>query len=431
MWLYVESQLITILKNINKASKLFYPNKLLRYFPPSFTIRDPKTSLVRKAFIVGKQVVLILFHVKNEKIINGQSTEDFQHFKMKLKRIFEKAVREKLPDDRILSLFQYNSDEIAIIVKMDEEVDSLFNVEDYIEDIVFSVQSLMDADYEFQTGYMVVEKDIKHTKEAIHRAYQQANAVAEKRLQSKYNELIFEMRKILNQKNIIIMAQPILDVSSSEIYAYEMLTRGPKHTPYENPLHLFTVARQTNMLYELELLVLEKVFEQVSDLGWKNQIFINLTPITIGYLPLVKEISKLLIKYPMVNPEQIILEVTERESIDEIKDICTSIRLLREKGFRFAVDDTGAGYASLHTISKIMPDIIKIDRSVIENIDTNKVKESMLKGLLLIAKETGSLVVAEGIETKEEALILTKNKVDLAQGFYYARPVEMKKAASL
>ncbi|CAM3471143.1 EAL domain-containing protein [Cytobacillus oceanisediminis] len=87
-----------------------------------------------------------------------------------------------------------------------------------------------------------------------------------------------------------------------------------------------------------------------------------------------------------------------------------------------AVDDTGAGYASLHSISEIMPDIIKIDCSVIQGIDSNGIKESMLRGLLLVAKEAGSLVVAEGIENEGEASVLSRNKVDLAQGYFYARP---------
>lgn len=69
-----------------------------------------------------------------------------------------------------------------------------------------------------------------------------------------------------------------------------------------------------------------------------------------------------------------------------------------------------------------MPDIIKIDRSVIQNIVKNSIKESMLKGLLLIAREAGSLVVAEGIENEDEASVLTRNNVDLAQGYFYARP---------
>jgi EAL domain-containing protein (putative c-di-GMP-specific phosphodiesterase class I) len=100
--------------------------------------------------------------------------------------------------------------------------------------------------------------------------------------------------------------------------------------------------------------------------------------------------------------------------------------VLRGMGIKIAVDDTGAGYASLNTISEIMPDVIKIDRSVIQNIDKNSVKESMLKGLLLVAKEAGSTVIAEGIENEHEASVLSRNKVELAQGYFYARPGLLK-----
>ena len=74
---------------------------------------------------------------------------------------------------------------------------------------------------------------------------------------------------------------------------------------------------------------------------------------------------------------------------------------------------------------EIRPEIIKIDRSVIQDIDSNRIKESMLKGLLLIAKESGSFVVAEGIESKGEAMVLSRNNVDFAQGFFYAKPASV------
>lgn len=96
-------------------------------------------------------------------------------------------------------------------------------------------------------------------------------------------------------------------------------------------------------------------------------------------------------------------------------------------GFRIAVDDTGSGYSSLYTISELLPDIIKIDRSVIQGIDTNRIKESMVKGLILVAKEMGSIVVAEGIEKREEAAVLMRNRVDMAQGFLYGKPGTLEK----
>jgi EAL domain-containing protein (putative c-di-GMP-specific phosphodiesterase class I) len=86
-----------------------------------------------------------------------------------------------------------------------------------------------------------------------------------------------------------------------------------------------------------------------------------------------------------------------------------------------ALDDTEAGYASLDSISFLHPDIIKVDRSLIANINGNKLKESMLQGLLHTAKEANALVVAGGIETAEEASVMKRNGVHMVQGFFYAR----------
>jgi EAL domain-containing protein (putative c-di-GMP-specific phosphodiesterase class I) len=257
-------------------------------------------------------------------------------------------------------------------------------------------------------------------------AHHQIESMAEKKDQIGHNERLITISKIVANKEIILLAQPIFDVETNEIKALEILSRGPKGTIMESPLQLFSVARQTGMLYELELIVLEKTLELMIFSGSKHDFFINFTPLTLGNDRFIKDVNKLLAKYSHIRPDQITIEITERDSIEEIKDFISNIRLLRSIGFKIAVDDTGSGYSSLNTISEVMPDIIKIDRSVIQNIDKNSVKESMLKGLLLVAKETGSLVVAEGIESAEEALVLSRNKVDLAQGFFYARPSTLK-----
>ncbi|MFY4775544.1 EAL domain-containing protein [Metabacillus sp. RGM 3146] len=252
--------------------------------------------------------------------------------------------------------------------------------------------------------------------------------MAEKRVQSKYIESLLEMREIIQKQKITLLAQPIINLSTSEVKAWEILTRGPMDTALESPLHLFSVARQTNMVYDLEMLILEKAFRLVQETGCRQEIFINFTPLTLGNQRFIKGIEKVLKDHPDILPSSMIFEITERDSIEGLRFFKDNIKSLREKGFRIAVDDTGAGYASLHTISEILPDIIKIDRSVIQDIDTNSVKESMLKGLLLIARETGSLVVAEGIEKREEAEVLSRNQVDLVQGYYYARPGSLEEA---
>jgi EAL domain-containing protein (putative c-di-GMP-specific phosphodiesterase class I) len=98
----------------------------------------------------------------------------------------------------------------------------------------------------------------------------------------------------------------------------------------------------------------------------------------------------------------------------------------RSYGFRFAIDDAGAGYSSLQSISELIPDIIKIDKSVIQNIDQVAVKQSILRALLLFASDIKCQVVAEGIEREEEANILLDHQVKMGQGYYFAKPERMQ-----
>jgi EAL domain-containing protein (putative c-di-GMP-specific phosphodiesterase class I) len=280
---------------------------------------------------------------------------------------------------------------------------------------------------EFESGYMFVEKRSFSVMHSVESAQRQALAMAEKRVKSEWNEMVHSIKKIVTKKEIKLLAQPIIDVTTKEVRALELLTRGPVGTVLESPLSLFSVARQTGMLYELEMLVLEKAFEQIKATRCRKNIFVNCTPLTLGNIHFTRDLKNLMQQYPKISPIQITIEITENDSIDGLKNFIYNIKMLRLMGYKIAMDDTGSGYSSLSIISEIMPDVIKIDRSVISNIDKNSVKESMLQGLMLIAREAGSLVVAEGIENEEEASVLTRNNVDLAQGFFYARPTAFVK----
>lgn len=419
-----------------KWSKIFLPHKFLRFYPPSFVLRNPMIEGVDKCFKQGHQAAVIVFnHTNLEELIQQYHITDMKRYKLDVKEGFIKAIQHVFLDSSIISIHNYSNNGHALIIKVQHEKESFFEIEKLINQITGMVIEKLskqnhETSFNFDTGYMFIEVNRQSTEDAISRAYQQANAMAERTIHSKYNDLLFEMNRIIHKKDIQLLAQPIIDVSTKQIKAWEILSRGPKGTSLESPLQLFSVARQINLLFELELIVLEKAFDQIVRTGSSHLMFINFTPITLGNPEFIKAVRRMLTKYRQINPYKVIFEITERDSIDGFKHLVENIKALRMMGFRIAVDDTGVGYSSLHTISELLPDIIKIDRSVIQDIDTNTVKESMLKGLLLIAKETGSIVVAEGIEKEGEASVLSRNNVDLAQGYYYARPDIMPNAAS-
>ncbi|CAM3780189.1 EAL domain-containing protein [Mesobacillus zeae] len=416
--------------------KIFLPHSCVRYYPPQFIVRNPVVQGVGNAFDEGCEVAVIAYTVHNHQELAQQLGGEYPQYLSKMKNHFRYAVNKEIEERNIIVLHDYFSYSLTLFIRVEDGRQCISEIAGKMKKILCEAETKINGEMSpvapvIDTGFIFIDKNHHSIQEAVLNGQQQALAISAKKGQSEFNQMVYEVNKIVAEKNIRLLAQPIIDVASKKIHAWEMLTRGPEGTSLESPLQLFSVARQTSSLYALEMIVLEKTLEQILLTQCREDIFINFTPITLGSPRFVADMKEMLSRKGAIPPGQITFEVTERDSIEEIENFVYNIKELRRMGFKIAVDDTGAGYASLNTISEIMPDIIKIDRSVIENIDKNSVKESMLKGLLLVAREAGSLVVAEGIENEEEASVLSRNKVDLAQGYFYARPGRLNSLASV
>jgi EAL domain-containing protein (putative c-di-GMP-specific phosphodiesterase class I) len=420
-----------ILDNLLGWGKIMLPHSSICYYPPQFILRNPVVAGVKKAINSGCEVAVIAYTIKNHRELVAQLGDETWKYHKALKHHFKDVIEMEIDKEDMIVLHDYYSDSLSLFMRIDHNRHCVSEIDGRMKKILREAESRIFHQYPtvqpvFDTGFIFIDKSVGSLHEAVLKAHQQAFAMAEKRIQSEFNEMVYEMNKIIAQQNIKLLAQPIIDVATKEIRSWEMLTRGPEGTSLESPLQLFSVARQTNMLYELEMIVLRKTLEQITSTGCPDDIFINFTPITLGNSRFVRDLKTMMKSYESIKPNQITFEITERDSIEGIDNFIYNIKVLRGMGIKIAVDDTGAGYASLNTISEIMPDVIKIDRSVIQNIDKNSVKESMLKGLLLVAREAGSTVIAEGIENEHEASVLSRNKVELAQGYFYARPGLLK-----
>ena len=123
-----------------------------------------------------------------------------------------------------------------------------------------------------------------------------------------------------------------------------------------------------------------------------------------------------------VENDKIELEITENVMIQGFEQIEKIVNDLRQQGFKVSLDDFGTGYSSLSYISKIPIDILKIDKSFIDNITGNKSAKVMIESIINIARAYSMSVVAEGVETKEQVEMLTSLGCDIVQGYYYSRP---------
>jgi EAL domain-containing protein (putative c-di-GMP-specific phosphodiesterase class I) len=128
---------------------------------------------------------------------------------------------------------------------------------------------------------------------------------------------------------------------------------------------------------------------------------------------------------------RIVLEITEHAEIADYAMMGEVLEPLRKQGLRVAIDDAGAGYASFRHILRLRPDIIKLDMSLTRNVDTDRMRRALAAALIGFAEETGSSIVAEGVETDGELAMLRKLGVTKAQGYRLGRPAPIEWAASL
>jgi EAL domain-containing protein (putative c-di-GMP-specific phosphodiesterase class I) len=118
----------------------------------------------------------------------------------------------------------------------------------------------------------------------------------------------------------------------------------------------------------------------------------------------------------------VVLEVTERSTIDDVKDIQIRVTALRRLGFRIAIDDLGAGYAGLSSFAALEPEIVKLDMSLVRDVHKSEIRQRLIGSLTALCKEMNMRVVAEGVERVEESEIVRNAGCDLIQGYLYARP---------
>jgi EAL domain-containing protein (putative c-di-GMP-specific phosphodiesterase class I)/CheY-like chemotaxis protein len=210
--------------------------------------------------------------------------------------------------------------------------------------------------------------------------------------------------------------QPIVCWSKREVFAYEALVR-PVHPAMPHPGALIGAAERLGHLHRLGRRLREMVAEGVAPAAQVGQVFVNIHSYDLEDESLLNPSSPL-----SRIASRVVLEITERASVSEIKDLSARIQALRELGFRIAVDDLGAGYAGLTSFAQLRPDIVKIDMSLVRDVDTEPTKERLVRSLAELCREMRILAVCEGVETRAELETLLRIGCDYFQGYHFARP---------
>ena len=208
--------------------------------------------------------------------------------------------------------------------------------------------------------------------------------------------------------------QPIADLFTNDIVGAEALARFATE-PYRPPNEWFADADDLGRGAELEVAAIAAALGSLDQLPSTTFLAINASPATV----VNAEFAALLASHPA---ERLVVELTEHTRVDDYDLLLSALDMLRRRGVRIAVDDTGAGYASFQHLLRLRPDILKLDTTLTRGIDRDPVRRSLAAALATFATEIQATIIAEGIETSSELAALQRIGIPWGQGYHLARP---------
>jgi diguanylate cyclase (GGDEF)-like protein len=206
--------------------------------------------------------------------------------------------------------------------------------------------------------------------------------------------------------------QPLVALATGQVSGYEALTRF-KPPPKRFPDQWFNLAARVGLGAALEAHAIKKALD-VPNRPPGTYLSLNLSPSTLR----APEVQAVL-------PDDLsglVIEVTEHELASDDAALAADLDAVRRRGARIAVDDAGAGYAGLQQLMRVAPDLIKLDRSLVQNIHEDPAKQALVDSFVRFARRTGAQVVAEGIEIEDELRVLADLDVTYGQGYFLAKP---------
>jgi EAL domain-containing protein (putative c-di-GMP-specific phosphodiesterase class I) len=210
----------------------------------------------------------------------------------------------------------------------------------------------------------------------------------------------------------VVVLQPIVELATAARVGAEALSRFPPEWGMA-PDVVFAEAHSVGRGHQLELLALERAADHLATVD--GYVSMNVSPATL----LTPACTALLERLPL---PRVLLELSEHDQVEDYDAVRAVLQPLRDQGMRLAIDDVGAGFSSLRHIVLTAPDVIKLDRSLVDGVSSDPVLRTLVSSLVDFAHGCDASVVAEGIETAADADALLASGVDHGQGWYYGRP---------
>ncbi len=237
-------------------------------------------------------------------------------------------------------------------------------------------------------------------------------------------ELAKAIARVASTRALRPVYQPIISLVTGHPVGFEGLVRPTPESGFPNASSLFTAAEVADRIVELDMAAIETIAARVGQLPKGLYLSLNLSPRSLETEQFqVGELIGILRRHGL-QPTQIVIELTEREAIEDLSRLKSNLERVRAAGMRIAADDVGAGNAGLRLLSEIAFDVVKIDLSLVQRGLLQDSSLAVLRGIREMASRSGATIVAEGVETPEQLVALQRLGITSAQGYLLGRPAD-------
>jgi EAL domain-containing protein (putative c-di-GMP-specific phosphodiesterase class I) len=281
----------------------------------------------------------------------------------------------------------------------------------------------LKATPKLDVGYgLALHNPLLHPERIVRRTLLEARRMAD--LQRRNDELLTleRLQDVLLRERVLTAYQPILHLQQGNPLGYEALSRGPRGSGLEPAEALFGAAGEYGLLVELDRLCRKRALMSSGRVPSSARIFINTLPATMRDPEFRGKALISFLDQAQVAPNRIVIEITEKLVIENYSLFRETMAYFSALGMSFAVDDVGAGYSGLESIARLRPDFLKIDIALVRDVHESKVNQAMTRAIVSLGRSIGAVVIAEGIQSEQEAVALRELGIEFGQGFHLARP---------
>ena len=211
--------------------------------------------------------------------------------------------------------------------------------------------------------------------------------------------------------------------NGNALVIHELLMRIKHDNKIISAYEFIEIAEARGLINKMDLMVIEKAFQEINKTAYEGILFINLSPKSLIVGDFINKINSLVDEYN-IDKEKIVFEITERETVKNFSLLERFVQNLKSEGYKFAIDDFGSGFSSFHYIKKFPIDYLKIDGDFIININKDEKDKAFVNSIATLAKELKVQTIAEFVENEEIVKTLDKLDIDYCQGYHMGRPSE-------